>query len=212
MNLPSSSLTAARNTPTAFANWVFEQNNPRYRRRTGLGRRQVAAGRAAHQWIDEIQRWLSIQRGTEWCLEYADQPNCATLSASAIRIGGAPFQCRPDVVFRNPATGEIVIVERKTHYVTGASGMGWSRQLKKSRLAAHPYPNMWAQAWCYAFVDQWATAPTITLAIELWKYDGDPTRVPAPERFEQPFPEVDLWVRRLFVAYGGSIAGARRCP
>lgn len=72
---------------------------------------------------------------------------------SRLSINTLPLRGVPDVVFRNLQTGEILIVEIK---------------VTDKPIPFDGWPDLRAQLWCYAQIDDWLQAPKIHLAAEIW--------------------------------------------
>jgi hypothetical protein len=78
----------------------------------------------------------------------------------ALTIHGVPMWGAPDLVFRYRRTGGLVIVERKA---------------SDKRIPMDGWPDLRAQLWCYAQIDDpvWREAPTIRLVGEVWARSAD---------------------------------------
>lgn len=74
-------------------------------------------------------------------------------SITSLAIDGIPLRGSPDLVFRERGTKRILIVEVKATDAM-APADGW--------------PNMRAQLWAYAQIDDWITAPEVILIGEIW--------------------------------------------
>lgn len=74
---------------------------------------------------------------------------------SALTVGGKPLFGVPDVVFREKATGRILIIERKA---------------SNSDVPDDGWPNLRAQLWAYGHIDEWKETPNILLIGEVWSH------------------------------------------
>lgn len=136
------------------------------------------------------------QFATGWRLIYADNGDeIESFTSSSLVVGGQALKCRPDGVFRHHSSGEILIIERK---ITNKF---------ESQIPEHSYPNIRAQLWCYAFIDEWKDAPKITLMDDIWRRNsstGEPSP-PMKRRFWESGDKVWLESEELFKLYGGTI-------
>lgn len=156
-----------RSTASYFADWVFWKTNPGYRRKDSPSTiaDRKALGRFAHEQIDNLQFWLKkveAARGisTFWELVYSDPHDGSdgqVFLASILFVDGSPMRCKPDVVFRDTRSGRIVVVERK---VTGH---------QDKFVPPNAWPNIRAQLWCYAWIDDWVDAPDVTLVCQFYQ-------------------------------------------
>lgn len=129
---------------------------------------------------------------SNWSLLYKDQldgiPNL--LRISALRVNGEPLRGAPDLVYEQKETGDIIIVERKSHH---------------GEIPSDGWPNLKAQLWAYSYIDLFRAARRIHLVGEVWGYtNGGITRKAIlhwnrnDHRFSQNNSE-------LFKLYGGTI-------
>ena len=70
-----------------------------------------------------------------------------------LQVDGRAMYGVPDIVYRNRKTGEIMIVEIKA---------------SNAEVPKDGWPNLWAQLWRYAQIDQWREASKITLVAQVW--------------------------------------------
>jgi hypothetical protein len=97
------------------------------------------------------------------------------------------YGCAPDLVYRNRTTGELVIVERKA---------------SDKPIPVNGWPNLRAQLWAYSHIDNFKSAPTISLIGEVWDMvEGRLTRR-AVLRWAQADKEFDAENMELFSLYG----------
>lgn len=112
-------------TASGFADWVFSLSHPgRKNTPKDIGETFDLARRRERE-IASLMiglNGLAFDAGkrikaSEWELVYVDPltENQPTISfeASRLTLNGIPIRCRPDVVLRNRASGELMIVERK---------------------------------------------------------------------------------------------------
>ena len=101
----------------------------------------------------------SVPESTDWQLIYQDPldrlPEAKRISA--LVVDGKPMWGAPDLVFRNRASGAITIVERKAS----------NRDIPRDG-----WPNLRAQLWAYAHIDDWAGVENINLVGEVWGFSG----------------------------------------
>ena len=96
----------------------------------------------------------------DWELIYRDplDKKPVAKSISSLALNGGPLWAAPDLVYRHRRSGRIVIVERKA---------------TRAEIPHDGWPDMRAQLWCYAQVDEWHHAPSITLVGEIWVHLSD---------------------------------------
>lgn len=81
---------------------------------------------------------------------------------STLQVNGQVMWGTPDLVFRERKTGRVLIIERKA---TNAS------------IPTDGWPNLRAQLWAYGHIDQWAEAPEVLLAGEIWGFGRSWVRI-----------------------------------
>ena len=95
-----------------------------------------------------------------WELVYSDPhdgSNDRIFYASNLIVDGNSMRCKPDVVFRDAKSGQIVILERKV--------TGW----KDVNIPQDAWPNVRAQLWCYGWIDEWVEASDVVLVCQFWR-------------------------------------------
>ena len=174
-------------TPTAFADWVFNLTVPNYqriRRESATARTdRLVNGWWQHRLLDgyrkRINGRIGLENSTEWSVNYADSDEWEgdkCLRASALKLKGNSFACKPDVVFHNPRLDTFVIVERKF------------TSKRSDRIPLESYPNVRSQLWCYGWIDDWLIADNVYLIVEYWDWNRG---MAFPKRIA-PFP---IWRR-----------------
>lgn len=122
-------------------------------------------GKYTHQELASDIPWLEQTKigridPSEWELIYSD-PHDKTSGepfiASRLKVGGEVMRGRPDAVFRKKTSGVVLILERKT---TGR---------RYGSIPTNAWPNIRAQLWCYAWMDDWFEAPTVYLVCQFLK-------------------------------------------
>lgn len=159
-------------------------------------------GQFGHQQIDFMMGELSKidgrpACGAEWELLYADRRDESyrdpPFTASQLRLGDRPFQCRPDVVLRNTARNTVLVIERKVTVRRQVPDFGW--------------PNNRAQLWCYGWIDAWNDADDVMLWCQFWRRETArlwPQTVQMRAIWQRRDPEfhaTNLW---YFRQYGGT--------
>lgn len=206
-------------TASAFQHWVFERTvrpgSCSNYAGSGLEDR-LALGRYAHRELALDRAWLGktvvgVVDPSDWQIVFCDPHDDTaeeTLVASRLQIAGQGMACRPDVVFRNRRNGHILIVERKT---TG-------RRL--GSIPENGWPNIRAQLWCYAWIDDWIDAPEVYLVCQFLKRRAEKIEDFGQRRRQNPanpwiaeFGSRPSWLRRdpglnreiagFFREYGG---------
>lgn len=137
-----------------------------------------------------VARLAKPSNNPDWELVYRDPLECAPtpLKISNLTLNGEPLWGAPDLVYRNRTTGELVIVERKA---------------SDKPIPVNGWPNLRAQLWAYSHIDNFKSAPTISLIGEVWDMvEGRLTRR-AVLRWAQADKEFDAENMELFSLYGG---------
>lgn len=178
---------STENTVTAFTDWIYDL----------YGRQRIPSaldhGTAMEPLIETKRKALAAARN-RWpdsmCeLIYngmGENPGPA-LRISRLRVNGQCLWGRPDLVFRNKKTNEVLIVEIKVTDADPPHG-GW--------------PNLRAQLWAYSLADDFADSPRVCLLSEIWKRNLE-AFVPIPMELHQP--EWRDENESLFRAFGGEI-------
>lgn len=140
------------NRVTDFTSWIYSlylmRADPKALSTGKTVERQVAA------------RLSSVPESMDWDLIYEDpldQPPRA-LRISQLLVEGKPLWGAPDIVFRNKSNGTITIVERKA---------------SNREIPTDGWPNLRAQLWAYAHIDDWVSTGNINLIGEIWGFQGN---------------------------------------
>jgi hypothetical protein len=143
---PPSSFTP---TVSAFANWIFRIYFPE------VDTQRLARGRAVE--AEVARRHIPIPKHGTWRLIYDGRGDndVEPYKISSLAILGQPLSAKPDLIFRNKDSNDILIVELKA---TGAS------------IPKDGWPNLRAQLWAYSKIDDFLDAPSIILASEIWGF------------------------------------------
>jgi hypothetical protein len=157
---------AARASASAFANWVFERNNPHWKPPTALAENarseRMKLGVMDHAAVERFMRhtWTAKKFSrigtTGWTLWFADSGHNAMspFLASRLLIDNMPMKCVPDVVLRHAQSNSFLVIERKTTAKDSVPRNGW--------------PNVEAQLWCYSHIDDFKEASNVLLVSQLW--------------------------------------------
>lgn len=138
------------NRVTDFSGWIYDlcmgSKRDNAARDGKQGEREFALRRK-----EEAKR--SVFKGAElssWELIFEDPLDGSrpAKAISSLEIDGRSMFGMPDYVFKEKATGRILILEIKTTRYSIPSD-GW--------------PNLRAQLWCYSRIDEWQDAPEILL-------------------------------------------------
>jgi hypothetical protein len=111
---------------------------------------------------------------------------------SALTVAGEPLWAAPDFVFQEKTSGRIVIVQVKVSDAVIPSD-GW--------------PNLRAQLWAYAHVDEWLCAREMLLVGEVWDLTLDGIVFRGTVRWECGDREFHRNNLELFELYGGAHTG-----
>jgi hypothetical protein len=195
-----------RSSASSFGSWVFKiSHDPKREFRQSQEQiRKSQSSPFVEGDIDVLSKLLASERNdkqlkTGWNLVYADngKDEDESFVASRLVVAGQAVKCRPDGVFRH-SSGEILIIERK---ITTKF---------ECEIPEQSYPNIRAQLWCYAWIDDWANTPKVTLMDDIWrrnKTTGEPCP-PKKRRFWERDNEIWLDSEKLFKLYGGGIVSA----
>lgn len=110
---------------------------------------------------------------------------------SALTVGGTPLRAAPDFVFKERSTGRVVIVEIKAS----------NREIPRDG-----WPNLRAQLWAYAHIDEWRNAPEVTLVAEVWGFTSDRIVLRGTRRWASTDEQLKRDNLQLFTLYGGETA------
>jgi hypothetical protein len=138
-------------TVSDFSSWVYSLYG--YRKNYS----QLERGKEIERAIADALSETPMASG--WELVFQDPLNEQDRPAkkiSTLRVNNSPLWGMPDLVFREKKTGKILIVERKSSNAKVPDG-GW--------------PNLRTQLWAYSKIDEWADAPEIICAAEIWGFD-----------------------------------------
>jgi len=214
-------------TVSSFADWVFGLSNDFVNGEAAKRRgkkaeaeivESVLKSREQKEWWDRVQvkRKMDMayyigKRFSKdlWQLEYDGTANSCVdaLQISALKVNGQPLQAKPDLVFRDRRSGDVLIMELKA----------WNG---RGKLPVFGWPNLKMQLWCYGMIDKWRDAPSIILQSRVWRWDYDwddenDTRgggLIVPGLVLQPWLSTDPRVHNecleLFKAFGGFYEGA----
>ena len=218
----NSSESTNQASASAFQNWVFEETIPLHKRSRDFSTlsiiNRMELGRYVHEELAKDAHWLEKATGnsfapSEWKLIYLDHGDLKSpnLRASDLTLNGTPLVCRPDVVLSNKNDGRILIIERKT---TGRY---------EGSIPPFAWPNIRAQLWCYAWIDDWFDAPEVILICQFLRRRlsmfGDSLRKQDDKNpWKLVFDSKPVWLRndksffyeiaRHFKKYGGEISSA----
>lgn len=195
-------------TASAFADWVFHATTSMrnrahdsaydYRRRELLH-----LGKLTHRDIELFlcYRWTldNLGRGSpkSWTLMYADpQDNTGGhFLAGKLTVGGEPLRCRPDCVLKNHENGIVLIIERKTTFVS------------PGYIPPEGWPNVEVQLWCYSWIDDWLEASDVLLVGQLWVREGSAIKLaPSHSFWKRSDAEHHQRCSGWFERYGGTVA------
>jgi hypothetical protein len=142
--------------------------------------------------------YLGEERRSGWRVWFADNTERPSqiFTASRLTVNGAPLKCVPDLVLVHEPSGEILIVERKTTFVS------------ESRIPSDGWPNVQAQLWCYSWIDQFATCPRVRLIGQLWTRSswGALSLCQHHPAWDRTGISHEQYCERLFKDYGGFVA------
>lgn len=173
------------NRVTDFSGWVFSLYRPKPTKGTLSNGQRVEREIAA--------RFAPPPTHSGWELIYQDplSDERVVKIISNLRVRGQPLKGVPDVVFREKKTGRILIVERKA---------------SNREIPTDGWPNLRAQLWAYAQIDDWANAPEVLLVGEIWGFTGTKVYPRAVRRWVYGEPQFERQNAELFGLYCGERA------
>lgn len=171
------------NRVTDFTGWIYSlyqgRSDPQALNDGKIVERQVAA------------KLGPVPANRDWELIYADPLDGlpTAVKISALQVKGKPLWGAPDLVFRRKNDGAILIVERKA---------------SNRDIPADGWPNLRAQLWAYAQIDDWVDAVPITLIGEIWGFDGNRVFLRKVLRWNSGDPMFCASNAELFEKYRGA--------
>lgn len=158
---------ARKGTVKHFEDWVFHKTNPDYidPNQPSTIKDRLELGRIGHEEIERYTRLLrkvSVTEGTSssWELLYADPhdgSDTRSFRASRLIVDGVPLCGKPDVAFQDRRTETVLLLERKV--------TSWD----EDRIPEDAWPNIRAQLWCYAWMDEWIEARQVIVVCHFWQ-------------------------------------------
>lgn len=170
---------------TDFSGWVFSLYNPH------KDLHALALGKNVKRQL--VRRYVSAPARKGWILEYEGIRADGRQSkiASSLTVGGTPLQAAPDFVFREKSSGRVVIVEIKA---------------SNREIPSDGWPNLRAQLWAYAHIDEWRDAPEVILVAEVWGFTSDKIVLRGVRRWTSKDDQLNRDNIQLFALYGGERA------
>jgi len=172
------------NAVTSFTGWIFSLYKP------SPTRLQLEKGKMVERAI--ARKFARSPENKGWDLVFKDPLNehASPKKISSLLVNGVPLRGIPDLVFREKATGRILIIERKASNRT---------------IPIDGWPNLKAQLWAYGMVDDWIEAKDVVLPAEIWGFDSSGPYLRETLRWARSDPEFQHDNRELFAAYGGTM-------
>jgi hypothetical protein len=170
---------------TDFTGWIYSLYNPQ------KDTQALARGRAVEREL--VRRYVPTPAQSGWDLlfEGIQEAKRHSKVISALTVNGSPLKGVPDFVFREKQSGRIVIVEVKASNRDVPSD-GW--------------PNLRAQLWAYAQIDDWLRAPEVLLIGEVWGFTSDKIFLRETLRWDRNDTTFQLQNQELFDLYSGFAA------
>ena len=140
-------LQISRNTVTEFTSKVFELYNSSSLSAQAEGKKQELT-------MDNVRRGLPIADVPNYKLLYKDEGKESKIySISKLHVNARPLRGKPDLIFSNTQKNEVLIVERK---------------FTRAGIPQNGWPNLRAQLWAYAQIDDLKGYNKIHLRAEVW--------------------------------------------
>lgn len=136
-------------------------------------------------------------RGWEMVYDGTSTSNEEAKTIRQLTFRDMPLRAKPDLVFRDRRSGDILIVELKTLEVRG----------RVPNLPLYGWANAKVQLWCYGHIDWFERPANLYLQCHVWaqqygELDGR-FWILDPRRFDDP--RVQHESQDLFLAFGGAI-------
>lgn len=145
------------NNVTDFSDWVFSL----YIRRNEFSQIEGKLGEIEREALisERIKKRLNIPEWNDWELKYRDtlDGKSKVFIISNLLINSKPLRGKPDLIFRNKTSGEILIIDIK---------------ISNYPIPNNGWPNLKAQLWAYSHIDEYRLATNITLIGEIWGRNG----------------------------------------
>lgn len=145
------------NSVTHFSGWIFSL----YHRRNELSLIDGRLGEIERETLisERIKKRLDTPEWNNWELKYRDthDDNSEVFIISNLLINNKPLRGKPDLIFRNKFSGEILIVDIK---------------ITNHPIPTNGWPNLRAQLWAYSQIDKYRLEKNISLIGEIWGRDG----------------------------------------
>jgi hypothetical protein len=140
-------LQISRNTVTEFSSKVFALYNNSSQSAQAEGKKQEIT-------MDNVRRGLPIADVPNYKLLYKDKGKESKIySISNLHVNARPLRGKPDLIFLNTQKNEVLIVERK---------------FTRAEIPKNGWPNVRAQLWAYAQIDDLKKYNKIHLRAEVW--------------------------------------------
>lgn len=182
----------SRNTVTEFTSKVFELYNSSSPSAQAEGKKQELS-------MDNVRRGLPIADVPNYKLLYKDEGKESKIySISKLHVNARPLRGKPDLIFSNTQKNEVLIVERK---------------FTRAGIPQNGWPNLRAQLWAYAQIDDLKGYNKIHLRAEVWDSTSLGNRQNA-QHYKKPnspvvlsfyFSDLDLIWLPIFERMGGQI-------
>lgn len=153
-------------TASCFAAWVHSLYAPLKEKN------DLEEGARAERFIYEARRAYMnserVWRSTtgDWLVEFVglalDETDCPNIPGidyyeiPNLKVLGQPVRAKPDLVYRDAATGNVLIIEIK---------------FSCEKIPLNLWPDIWAQLWVYSKIPLYSTAPSVTTIGEIWGDD-----------------------------------------
>jgi hypothetical protein len=204
----SSKLPQKAGTVSDFCDWLYEVylKDFKSKKKRTIAEKSAAKERGKRAEIEfersELDHWLSktldtTRQFSDWrLLSCSVTDKDRIYQSSSLVVDGQPITAKPDVVIQNVASGEVLIVERK------------STPLLHKYIPRNGWPNLLAELWCYSHIDEWFDAPEVYLVSQILRENEFRPPYPHPAEFcprwRRSDGTFDAYCLGLFQAYGGS--------
>lgn len=137
------------NRVTDFTGWIYSLYQEK------ADRKALENGKAVERQV--AAKLVTVPKNSDWeliCQDPLDE-SADIKQISSLMVNGKPLRGVPDLAFRSKRDDTVLIIERKA---------------SNREIPSDGWPNLRAQLWAYAHIDDWLDAREIILIGEIWGF------------------------------------------